>query len=127
VGTETETAAGEKSSTVDSYSTQVPGSAGDGSLQLKRRVTSVQHKDASGEKTEEQVEEPNFGTPSNGLQTKSKTKYVVQYAASETQQTKSTQVANSAGTFNNTSVETQKSDRPNQAPEKPADNPPKKP
>jgi hypothetical protein len=131
VGTETETAAGEKSSTVDSYSTQVPGSAGDGTLQLKRRVTMVQNKDASGEKTEEQVEEPNFGTSSNGLQTKSKTKYVVQYAASGTQQVKSTQVPNSAGTFNTTSVETQKSDRPAPTPEKPAvkpaDNPPPKP
>jgi hypothetical protein len=103
--------------------------AGDGTLQLKRRVTTVQNKDASGEKTEEQVEEPNFGTPSNGLQTKSKTKYVVQYAATGSQQTKTTQVQNSAGTFNVNSTETQKSDRPVQAPapEKPADNPPPKP
>jgi hypothetical protein len=131
VGTETETAAGEKSRTVDTYSTQVHGSAGDGTLQLKRRVTTVQNKDASGEKTEEQVEEPNFGTPSNGLQTKSKTKYVVQYAATGTQKVKSTQVPNSAGTFNTSSVEIQKSDRPAPTPEKPAvkptDNPRPKP
>jgi hypothetical protein len=66
-----------KSSTVDTYSTQVPGSASDGTLQLKRRVTTVQNKDASGEKTEEQVEEPNLGTPSDGLQVRSKGKYVV--------------------------------------------------
>jgi hypothetical protein len=52
---------------------------------------------------------------------------VVQYAAPGTQQTKSTQVANSAGTFNTTSVETQKSDRPNQTPEKPTDKPSPKP
>ena len=127
VGTETETAAGEKSSTVDSYSTQVPGSAGDGTLQLKRRVTTVQNKDASGEKTEEQVEEPNLGMPSDGLQVRAKTKYVVQYAGARTQQTKTTQVRDGAGNFKDVSVETQKSDRPAQAAEKPADNPPKKP
>jgi hypothetical protein len=34
VGRDTETATGEKSSTVDTYSTQVPGSANDGTLQL---------------------------------------------------------------------------------------------
>ena len=127
VGQETETAAGEKSKTVDTYSSQTPGSAGNGSLQLNRRVATIQKKDATGEKTEQQVEEPNFGTLSAGLQARAKTKYVVQYAASGTQQTKTTQVRDSTGNFSVVSVETQKSDHPPQAPEKPADNPPKKP
>jgi hypothetical protein len=127
VGQETETAAGEKSSTVDTYSTQLPGSAGNGTLQLNRRVTTIQKKDSTGEKTEQQVEEPNLGTPSDGLQSRAKTKYVVQYAAAGTQQTKTAQVRDSAGNFSVVSVETQKSDHPPQAPEKPADNPPKKP
>jgi hypothetical protein len=127
VGQETETAAGEKSRTVDTYSTQLPGSAGNGALQLNRRVTTIQKKDATGEKTEQQVEEPNLGTPSDGLQARAKTKYVIQYAAAGTQQTKTTQVRDSAGNFGVVSVDTQKSDHPPQAPEKPADNPPKKP
>jgi hypothetical protein len=127
VGQEIETAAGEKSSTVDIYSTQRPGTAGNGTLQLNRRVTTIQKRDATGEKTEQQIEEPNLGTPSDGLQVKTKTKYVVQYAAAGTQQTKTTQVRDSAGNLSVVSVETQKSDRPPQAPEKPADNPPKKP
>jgi hypothetical protein len=96
VGTETETATGEKSSTVDTYSTQVPGSTGDGTLQLKRRVTTIQKKDSSGEKTEQQAE-PNLGNPSDGLQVRAKTKYVVQYAATGTQQTRTTQVVDGAG------------------------------
>jgi hypothetical protein len=127
VGHETETAAGEKSRTVDTYSTQRPGSAGDGTLQLQRRVTTVHIKEASGENTEEQVEEPNLGTPTDGLHVRSKTKYVVHNAATGSQQTKTTQVQNSGGTFNVVSAETQKSDRPAQAPEKPADNPAKNP
>jgi len=127
VGQETESAAGEKSSTVDTYSDQIPGSAGNGTLQLRRRVTSFQKKDASGESAEQQIEEPNLGTPSNGLQTRAKTKYVVQYAATGTERTKSTQVPNSAGNFGEVAGETQKSDRPAPAPEKPADTPPNKP
>jgi hypothetical protein len=127
VSQETETAAGEKNTTVDTYSTQFPGSSGNGTLQLNRRVTTIQKKDSTGEKTEQQVEEPNLGNPSDGLQSSAKTKYVVQYAAAGTQQTKTTQVRDSAGNFSVVSVETQKSDRPPQAPEKPADNPPKKP
>ena len=127
VGQETETATGEKSATVDTYSTQLPGSADSGGLKLNRRVTTIQKKDASGERTEEQVEEPNLGTPSNGLQVKTKTKYVVQYAAVGTQQSKTTQVRDSAGNLSVVSTETQKSDRPPKAPEKPAENPPKKP
>ncbi|HTG30855.1 MAG TPA: hypothetical protein VK818_21760, partial [Methylomirabilota bacterium] len=127
VGQETETAAGEKNTTVDTYSTQLPGSSGNGTLQLNRRVTTIQKKDSTGEKTEQQVEEPNLGFPTDGLQSRAKTKYVVQYAAAGTQQTKTTQVRDSAGNFSVVSVEAQKSDRPPQAPEKPADNPPKKP
>jgi hypothetical protein len=127
VGQETETVAGEKNTTVDTYSTQLPGSSGNGTLQLNRRVTTIQKKDSTGEKTEQQVEEPNLGFPTDGLQSRAKTKYVVQYAAAGTQQTKTTQVRDSAGNFSVVSVEAQKSDRPPQAPEKPADNPPKKP
>lgn len=127
VGQETETATGEKSGTVDTYSSQLPGSAGNGTLQLNRRVTTIQKKDSTGEVTEQQIEQPNLGTPSDNLQVKTKTKYVVQYAATGTQQAKTSQVRDSAGNLAVVSTETQKSDRPPQAPEKPAETPPKKP
>ena len=127
VGQETETAAGEKSNTVDTFSKQLPGSAGDGTLQLNRRVSTIQKKDSTGEKTEQQVEERNLGNQSDGLQVSTKAKYVVQYAAAGTQQTKTTQVRDSAGNFSVVSVETQKSDHPAQALEKTIDNSPKVP
>ena len=127
VGRETEDAGGEKNSTVDSYSTQLPGSAGNGTLQLNRRVTTVQKKNSTGENAEQHFEERSLGNPSDGLQVKAKTKYVVQYAAGGTQQTKSTEVRDSAGNFSAVSVESQKSNHPPQAAEKPADNPPKQP
>lgn len=127
VGQETENAAGEKNTTVDMYSTQLPGSAGNGTLQVNRRVTTTQKKDSTGENAEQHFEERSLGNPSDGLQVKAKTKYIVQYAAAGTEQTKTTQVRDSAGNFKDVSVETRKSDRPPQAPEKPANNPPKKP
>lgn len=126
VGQETETPDGEKSSSVDTYSAQLPGSAGNGTLQLNRRVTTTQKKkDSTGEDAEQHFEERNLGNPSDGLQVKAKTKYVVQYAAGGTQQTKTTQARDGGGNFSAVSVETQQSDHPPQAPEKSADSPPK--
>ncbi len=85
VDKETETAAGEKSNTVETYSTEVPGLAPDGSLHLNRRVTTVQKKDSGGETTEQQVEQPNSGDPNAGVQVSAKTKYIVKYGASGAQ------------------------------------------
>jgi len=111
VGKETETAAGEKSNTVEKYSMDIPGIAGDGSLRLKQRVTTVQKNDSDSKTAEQQVEQPT-GNPSDGLQASSRTKYTVRYAASGTQQTKTTQTRDGSGKFNVVSVETQKSDEP---------------
>jgi hypothetical protein len=110
VGKEAENAAGEKSNTVETYSTDIPGVAGDGSLSLKQRVTTVQKKD-SASKTEQQIEQPNPGNPSDGLRVSARTKYTVRYAASGTQQTKTTQTRDANGTFNAVAVQTEKSDQ----------------
>jgi hypothetical protein len=110
VGTETETAAGEKTSTVDTFSKDAPGLATDGSLQLNRRETTVQKTDSGGKTAEQQVEERNPDSPNGGLQVRTKTKYIVQYAASGTQQTKTVQERDVNGNFNVVSVETRKSD-----------------
>jgi hypothetical protein len=111
VDNETETAAGEKSNTVATYSTEVPGLAPDGGLHLNRRVTTVQKRDPGGKTTEQQLEQPNPGDPNAGLQVSTRTKYIVQYGGSGTQQTKIIQVRDVNGTMNVDSVETQKSDQ----------------
>src|SRR5260370_42331699 len=108
VGEETETTAGERSSTVDTFSKYVPGLAVDGSLHLKQRVTTLQQKNSDGETTEEQVEQPNPGNPSDGPQVSGKTKYIVRYGASGAQQTKTVQVGDGNGTFRMVSVQTRK-------------------
>lgn len=125
VGHETEDSAGEKNTTVDMYSTQLPGSAGNGTLQLNRRVTTVQKKDSAGQNAEQHVEERSLGNPSDGLQVRARTKYVVQYAAGGTRQSKTTQARDGAGNFGAVSVETKESDQPLKAAEKPAESPPK--
>lgn len=110
VGEETVTTAGERSNTVETYSTLVPGLTGDGHLHLNERTTTVQNKDSGTKAIERSVTQPNPGNPSDGLQLQTKTKYIVRYAASGTLQTKTIQVRGSDGTFNVVSVETKKSD-----------------
>jgi hypothetical protein len=111
VSKETETAPGEISDTVETYSTVVPGVAQDGNLHLKQRVTTVRNKSSERKTTEQQVEQPNPGNPTDGLQVRAKTKYTVQYAASGTQQTKTVQVRDTNGSFNAVSDETQKTEQ----------------
>jgi hypothetical protein len=121
VGKETETAAGAKSNTVETYSMDVPGVAGDGRLHLNQRATTVQTGDSGNKITER----PTPGNPSDGLQVSAKTKYTVRYAASGTQQTKTIQTRDTNGTFSVVSVETEKSDHvpPGQVPKSPAHKP----
>lgn len=82
VDEETVTSAGEKSHTVETYSTVVPGLAEDGHLHLNQRATTVENTDSDTRTTEQWVGQPNPGNPSDGLLVQRKTKYTVQYAAS---------------------------------------------
>jgi len=110
VGTETENAAGEESSTVDAYSMELPGFALDGSLHLNRRVTTVQNEDAEGKTTEQSVEQPNLVDPDAGLQVSRETKSTVQYSVSGTQETQTILVRDANGALNVAWVETRESD-----------------
>jgi len=110
VGEETQNTSGERSSTVDRYSRNVPGSTDDGSMHWTQRVTMLQKKDLDGETTEQHVEQPNSGNPSDGPQVTAKVNYAVRYAASGLEKTKTIQVPDGNGTFNVFSFETQKSD-----------------
>jgi hypothetical protein len=68
VSKESENAAGEKRDTVETYSTNLPGSAVDGSLHLNQRVTTVHRKDEDGaQSTEKQVEQRNPAQASDSL------------------------------------------------------------
>jgi hypothetical protein len=66
VSKESENAAGEKRATVETYSTDFPGSAVDSRLQLNQRVTILQRKgEDGGQTTEKQVEQRNPAQPSD--------------------------------------------------------------
>jgi hypothetical protein len=123
VGEETETNAGEKNNTVDTYSTYIPGLVGDGRVHLNQRVTTVQKKNSDGETTEQQVELPNPGNPNDGRQVRAKTKYIVRYGASGTQQTKTIQANDGNGNLNVVSVEKRKSDQAAPPAQAPSDKP----
>lgn len=59
---------GEKRDTTETYSTNVPGQAGDDSLQLVERETTVRRTSSGGQSTTRQVEQPNPGDPNGGLE-----------------------------------------------------------
>lgn len=124
VANEAETASGEKSKTVETYSGNVPG-YGDGSLYLDNRVTTIQKKDSGGEVIEQQMEQSNPGNPSDSPKVTARTKYVVKYAASGTRQTKTVEARDSNGNYSVVSVETKKSDQApaEQKPAAPAEKP----
>jgi hypothetical protein len=115
VSKEAETPTGEKRSTVESY---------DGANQLNKRVTKIQKKGSAGEVTEEQIEQPNLGNPSDGARVTGRTKYVVQYAGPGTQATKTVEVRDANGNFHTVSSDTKKSTQPatTQAPQPPPPN-----
>ena len=109
VSKEQQTTAGEKRSTVETY---------DGGTELSKRVTTVRKKNSSGEITEEQVEQPNLGNPSDGTKVTGRAKYVVKYAAPgspqapATQQSKTVEIRDANGNYHVVTVETQKSTQP---------------
>jgi hypothetical protein len=111
VGKETENAAGEKSTTVETYFTNAPGVAADGSLHLNWEVTTVQKSDAGGKTTEQQRKQPNPNDPNGDPQVTAKTKYTVRYAATGTEETRTIQARDINGAFNVVSVEARKSDQ----------------
>ena len=116
VGKQTENAAGEKSTTVETYYTNAPGVAADGSLHLYWQVTTVQKTDAGGKITEQQSKQPNPNDPNGDPQVTAKTKYKVRYAATGTEETKTIQERDINGAFNVASVEARKFDQTPAAP-----------
>ena len=74
VSKQTDAGPGEKRDTIDKYSTNVPGQAGNDSLQLvQREITLQQNTAAGGHSTTRQIEQANPGDPTDGLLVTEKT------------------------------------------------------
>jgi hypothetical protein len=111
VSKESETASGEKRTTVESYSLDVPGSARDGNLHLVERSTTSQRTNSTGQQTtERQVEQPNLGDPGSGLQVITLTTDTVRPSPSGARATRTIQVRDANGSLGVASVDTTKSD-----------------
>ena len=109
---ESESPSGEKRSTVEKYSIDVPGAARDGSLHMVQRETTTQSAASSGRQTNvQQLEQLNPGDPSSGMRVITITKDAVRVGPSGTQATRTVQVRNGSGNYDVVSVDTSKSDR----------------
>lgn len=112
VGKESETAAGVRRNTVETYSTDILGSAPDGTLHLSQRVSVVKHARSNGaQATEQQLEQLDPGDPGAGLQLTTKSLHVVQPDTSGTRETSTIEVRDASGSFRVVSFDTQKSDK----------------
>lgn len=91
-------ASGEKSDTTETYSTNVPGQAGDDSLQLVQRATTVQRTNSNGaQSTTRQVEQPNPGDPNGGLQVTQETIDIVRPGNGAANETRTVVAPNADG------------------------------
>jgi len=106
--------AGEQNSTTETYSTNVPGQAGDEGLRLVRRESTVQRSGAAGEsRTTRRVEQPSPGNPEAGLRVTQEAIDIVRPGANGVAQQQSTIVTTDAnGNTNAVWVDMGKSDKP---------------
>ena len=111
VSKESESSSGEKRNTVETYSTDVPGSARDGSLHLVERATTAQRTTSSGQQTTvQQTEQLNPGDPGAGLRVTTLTTDAVRPGPSGAQATQTIQMRGAGGNFGVVSVNTATSD-----------------
>jgi hypothetical protein len=107
---ESDTAAGEKKSIIETYSPDVSGSA-DSNLQLNQRVTVVKRAGSDGaQATEKRIEQRNVIDPAAGLRVTTKTLDTVQQGSFGAQETTSIEARDVSGSFAVVSFDTQKSD-----------------
>jgi sirohydrochlorin ferrochelatase len=112
VGKESQDASGESHGTIETYSTEVPGSSSDGSLHLIQRETTASSTGASGARTtQHRVEQLNPGAPSAGLQVTIQSTDSQNSSPLGTQQTSTVQVRGPNGSLNVVSVDMTKSDK----------------
>jgi hypothetical protein len=107
---ESESASGEKRNTVETYSVNVPGSAGDGSLHLVERAITAQRTSSTGQQTVQQVEQPSPGDPGSSLRVTILTTDTVRPGPSGAQATRTVQTRDANGSLGVVFVDTTKSD-----------------
>src|SRR5437899_1998701 len=108
---ESESSPGEKRDTVETYSTNVPGSVSDGSLHLVERARTVQRTSSTGQQsTEQQVEQPSPGDPGSSLRVTILTTGTVRPGPSGAQATRTVQARDVNGDLGVVLVDTTKSD-----------------
>ena len=111
MSSESESAPGEKRDTVETYSVDVPGSAGDGSLHLLERAITAQRTSSTGQQTtEQQVERPTPGDPGSSLRVTILTTDTVRPGPSGAQATRTVQERDANGSLGVVFVDTTKSD-----------------
>src|SRR5262249_54322904 len=108
-----DSAPGEKRETVESYSTNLPGTVGDGGLHLNQRVKTVRRVRPDGKQSaEEQVAKRNPAEPGAPLRLTQKTIDIVRaVTAGENEATRTLQSMDSNGDLNVVSVDMRKSDK----------------
>lgn len=112
VSKESQNATGEKRSTVETYSNNLPGSPVDSSLRLNERVTTLQRKGDGGvQSTAKQVEQRNPAQPSDSLQlTREAIDIVRPGLGGTTRETQTLRSRDSTGGLGVVSVDTRKQD-----------------
>ena len=114
VTTQSKDAAGEQRETKETYSTNVPGQAGDEGLHLVKRESTVRRTSSNGERrTARQVEQPASGDPGTGLHVTQEAIDVVRPGANGTAtQTSTIRTSDSNGQLNTVWVDMGKTDNP---------------
>ena len=108
---DSENASGEKHSTVETYSADVPGSARDGGLHLVERASTAQATGSTGQQTtSQQVERLDPGDPGAGLQVTILSTDTVRPGPSGARSTQTIQMRDANGSIGVVSVDTSKSD-----------------
>jgi hypothetical protein len=110
VSKESQTAAGEKRDTVETYSNNLPGVPIDGTLRLSQRVTTVQRKGEDGtQSSETQVQQPNPGQPGDSPRVTQEAIDIVRPGGT-TRETQTIRSLDSNGSLGVVSVDTRKQD-----------------
>jgi hypothetical protein len=114
VSKQTEAGAGERHDTSDTYSTNVPGQAGDDHLHLVQRESTVRRTSAAGaQSTTRQVEQPRPGNPSDGLRVTRETIDIVRPGSSgNTDETRTILTPDSSGRLGEVWIDTDKTGNP---------------
>lgn len=112
IGKDSQVASGEKRTTVETYSTDVPGSTPDGSLHLVQRVTTALRDTPGGaQTTHRQVEQVNPGDPSASLQITVVATDATTPSSSGTHETRTIQGRDANGDLNIISVDMTQSNK----------------